>query len=487
VIPGYGEPQDNPQQFADQDGVLPDAAVVQLFPEGQRTTNEPTAGLADFLLPSEVWDGSPVMKHIHAAAMARITCPDAVLHGALAIIASKLYYASRVDTGKRPSVLNYFYAPIGPSGGGKTESFATARELLDGWADERAAQHETGMFIDAPLGTGEGLIEAFMGNKEVPKLAENGKPLTDGLGRPEMKTERAQIRHNALFVADEGRQVLAIDSRKGATVLSTLCELWSGSVVGQTNAEAARTRKLEAGTYAVGIILGFQLSTIDGLFDDEAGGAPQRFAYSPAVYPAHADNIDQDPPPWPGGLHLDIPDEPVTVTLGDTQRREVVRHLRLKAAGMVDEGPLDGHRMLLKCRTAALLALLHGETTVSDDMWWLADQVVGKSCELRDWLADGRKRREEAVRVAKQRFQVETAAKTARVVGAQEDLKRAAAQIVRAVERNGGTEKRGKALNGIRSDIRHLKDRALELALSDGRLVELGDGWTLGLANQEGS
>lgn len=464
-------PEDDPE--VDQEHGRPEQGA-------QQAQERPAAGLGRFLLPREVWDCSPVMGHIFRAAMSRISCPDTVLHAVLTIVASQLHHDSRVHTGKRPSVLSYYFAPVAESGGGKSEALAAARDLMRDWTAQRFAITGGDGYIDAPLGSGEGLIEAFQGELYRDKVdPATGEPLLDESGMPRQIKVRAQVRHNALFHTDEGRQVLAIDSRKGSTVLGVLCELWSGAVAGQTNADKERCRKLTEGTYVVGVLLGFQTATIDPLFADEAGGAPQRFAFAPAAYPAHADDLDADEVPWPGALDLPIPPTAVTVTLGEVQRAEVRRHVRLRAAGMSDDGPLDGHRMLLKCRVAALLALLHGEREVSADIWWLAGELVDRSCALRDHLAEGGRRRVAEQQQAQQRMQIETAAKAARVTRADEAVMRAAAQIVRAVDRAGGTETRGKALHGIRSDLRQYRDRALQLAVADGRLVEVDGGKSL--------
>lgn len=379
-----------------------------------------------FLLPREIWAATPKLKHIYQAAMAQLTCPDAVLHATLAILASLVHHGTRVHTGKRPSVLSYYFAPVAPSGGGKSEALACARELLQGWSDERFAinGHNGQDYIDGPVGSGEGLIEAFIDDVHEDVIdPETKQPALDNNGNVKTRKVRKQARHNALFHTDEGRQVLAIDSRKGATVLAVLCELWSGAVAGQTNADKDRSRKLPAGTYTVGMLLGFQTTTIDPLFADEAGGAPQRFAFAPATYSPHADDLDAEDEEWPGALRLEVNPGPVQVHLGPDERREVRRHVRLQSAGRTQGGPLDGHRMLLRCRVAALLALLHANTVgaerldVSTEMWELAGTVVNYSCAVRDHLAaSGQRRKATEAQAADERTvrrQVQAARSTA--------------------------------------------------------------------------
>ena len=463
VQPGDGAPDNSP---------APDARPAE------------PAGLARFLLPAEVWEFSPLLRHVHAAAMARLVSPDTLLHALLAVTASLLHHDSRVETGKGSSPLSYYVAPIGASGAGKSQAVAVARELLAEWAEGPGRFAITGNdgFVDAPLGSGEGLIEAFMGEQQRTLLDHDGSPLLDKNGHERTERVRTQVRHNGLFVADEGRQVLAIDSRKGATVLAVLCEMWSGATAGQTNAEAARTRKLKAGTYVIGLIAGFQVATIDALFADEAGGTPQRFVFAPAEYAPFAEiDDDQDDPEWPGELTLDVPITAVTVHLTPEQRREVRRAIRAKAAGRSDEGPLDGHRMLIRCRLAALLALIHGTTEVDSATWDLARLLVGRSCALRDWLAVQGQRKAEEKRRAQQDAAVETTVRAQATAQQHERVVRAAGQLARAVENAGGTLTRGRALNGIRSDLRDVRDLAVERAVALG-MVELSeDGKTISM------
>ncbi|MDN5919515.1 MAG: hypothetical protein L0I76_31190, partial [Pseudonocardia sp.] len=413
--------------------------------------------------------------HIYRAAMARLVSPDALLHAVLTIVASLLHHDSRVDTGKGTSVLSYYLAVVGASGAGKSEALKVARELLASWAGARFAITGDDGYIDAPLGSGEGLVESFMGTVYVDKLGPDGEPMQDKAGFPVQVAARDQVRHNALFHTDEGRQVLALDARKGATVLATLCEMWSGSVAGQTNAEQARTRKLDAGTYVVGLLLGFQVATIDSLFADEAGGAPQRFGFAPAEYAPFGEDLDGEiVTEWPGELGLSIPIGPVTVTLTGNQRAEVLRSIRAKAAGVSGDGPLDGHRTLIRCRVAALLALLHGTDQVTDAHWQLAHTLTVRSCALRDWLAEQGQRKAAEQRQARQDATVATTVRAQNLARDVERVTRAAGQIVRAVERAGGSLTRGKALNGIRVDLRDVRDEALDHAENAG-LVELSE------------
>lgn len=428
------------------------------------------------LLPRETWDRSTVLHHIYRAALATLTCPDAVLYSVLTIIASYLHAGSRVQTGVRPSVLSYYLAAIGASGGGKSEALSVARDLLEQWCAGRFAVNGAGddgssSYYDGPVGSGEGLIEAFMGEVRVPVVdPDSGEQAKDKEGNPRTTKGRSQARGNALFHSDEGRQVLAIDSRKGATVLAVLCEMWSGSVAGQTNADKDRTRKLGRGTYVLGMLLGFQPTTIDALFGDEAGGTPQRFAFAPVAYPPYA--ASDETVEWPGPLVPAIPVGAVTVDLKAEHKAEVRTHRRLKAAGILDEAnPLDGHRMLLRVRTAALLALLHGVAAVDDELWDLSGLMVDRSCALRDWLAVGSQRRARQIRKARQDEALELSGRISATDEHRTRVQRAADSLVRFLEKHGETP-RGTALNGISRAVRHLGTDAEQKLISEGVIRE---------------
>jgi hypothetical protein len=341
-----------------------------------------------------------------------------------------------------------------------------ARALLKEWIDERFAIIGGRGYVEQTLGSGEGLIEAFMGDARVPKLDDAGNKLATPDGQPIMTTVRQQIRHNALFHTDEGRALLQLDARNGATVMSVICEMWSGSVAGQTNADPNRTRKIAAGSYVVGLLLGFQPETIKDLFADTAGGAPQRFAFASATHP----DITADEIEWPGDLLPEVAVESISVTLPRHLRQRVREYQASRARGELDESPLDGHKMLLTCRTATLLALLHGTEEVNDEHWGLAEKLVSISCQLRDHLVaqlerdvaeTARKREEAAVRT-----QVTAATRVADAAR----IRRAADAVVRAVEAKGELTY-GRAKHALKSNLRDVADAAISLTLADGRLV----------------
>lgn len=404
------------------------------------SADDPAPG-SEFVLPDWVWDQSVELATIKKAALCRMVSPDVVLHSCLATLSSLVHHESYVHTGKGPAPLSHYAAAVGASGTGKTEGMSCAEDLMETWISGQIAQLGTDGYRRVELSTGEGVVEAYMGEKSIfePKLDEEGEPLVDdetGEAIGKWRKIRTQVRHNALCVADEGRQVLSIASRSGATIMSVICTMWSGASAGFGNAKAENTRQVAKRSYILGMLLGFQPAAMDELFEDTHGGAPQRFFFASATHPAiTADWID-----WPGELSPKLPPwAPIQMELSDKHKALVRKYTADKNNGTIEIAKIDGHRMQLHCRAAALLALLHSQTTISDEMWDLAEIIVNTSCEFRDFLA-GRAEREaaEAAR-RKEEAQVRTAAASAAVVAQNTRLQDTIDAIV---------EKLGSAANG---------------------------------------
>ena len=449
----------------------------------------PRTQLSPYLLPDSVWEFSTLTAHVYQAAMARIVSPDALLHVVITIVTSLLNYGSRVETGKGRSTLTSYLAPVGVSGGGKDEAINAGRDLLEDWTSgtERFAITGDAGWVDDHLGSGEGLIDAFLGDVLAPMEDAHGKPVLDGEGNQRTEKVRAVVRHNALFADGEGRRVLALDARKGSSLFPRLCDLYSGNSVGERNCDAGgRSRKLPARSTVVGVILGFQIDTVDALFDDAAGGTPQRFRFASAEYAPHAADLDSEViDEWPGQLQLKVSVEPITVTLAPEQQRYVRRAQRAKAGGVslpdVPNGPLDGHRVLDRCRLAAVLTILHGdgetELVVPPEIWELSGLLVDHSAALRDWLADNARRKLAAQRQAQQDAAVETTARAHAVTERITDVARVARLIVARVQQaDGRTLTLGRAVDAGRKYSMDVRQAALKLAVDDGRLSVSPDG-----------
>jgi hypothetical protein len=233
---------------------------------------------------------------------------------------------------------------------------------------------------EAPLGSGEGVAEAFL--ERVEEKDEQGRKVR----------KSRQVRTGMLFTLDEGRALGEMSRRSGATILPTLCTAWTGATLGQANAGTETHRKLSAGTYALGLVASFQPTRAAGLFDDTDGGTPGRFLFLPTT------DLDAPvtPPAWPGPLDWS---PPAVIQLGDRLtpqpldypdevKAEVDKRYYDRLRGDLVVEQLDAHRDLLRLKTAGLLAILDGRHHVTLDDWHLAGELVALSDRVRQAILD---------------------------------------------------------------------------------------------------
>jgi energy-coupling factor transporter ATP-binding protein EcfA2 len=349
-------------------------------------------------LPEAFWAARPVLKHIREAAWARTVSGDVVLYSVLARLAALWTPSVRLDTGvKSPASANLFVAITGPSGAGKSSGVSVARGLLP----EPAWLREGDAFTDdAPLGSGEGVAEAYMGTvwKPTGKLGGDGLPEQDKDGTVKLVKVRGQVRGNALLHADEGEVLNKMLQRTGATIGETLRRAWVGATLGQANGTAETTRIVPEGSYSLGLLIGFQRETAQPLLADAAAGTPQRFLWAWATDPS----IPQEetshpgvltgvwPPTWTPGMAVQLdptprPDiRPVVFAQGIRAELRAL-HLGL-STGRESLPEMDAHMPLTLVKVSALLAALDGRREVEDEDWTLAKMLWLTSCRVRDHL-----------------------------------------------------------------------------------------------------
>lgn len=358
------------------------AAAAQLRADGYG----PAAPKALTTLGEEFWTARPSLQHIRRAAHARGRSADVVLVASLARLSAMCSPDLRFDTGLGYGSLNLFAAVIGKSGTGKSAGCAVARDLID--APSYLA--DPNLFKDgAGVGSGEGLTEVFMGYKSNP----TGKTYKSGDRKGEQKTEkvRTQVRRNVFFYVDEGQALTAQVGRTGATIGPALRSAWGGELLGQANARDETTRHLAAGTYALGLLIGFQRSTAQPLLADAAAGTPQRLLWASAYDPSVPDTA----PSHPGKLAVKLDrdsDGPLaspapltgTITFAVEIRAELwAKNLQRVRGEVEDEDDLDSHVSLMTSKVAALLALLDGRREVTSEDWRLAGMIWATSCAVR--------------------------------------------------------------------------------------------------------
>lgn len=382
----------------------------------------------DLNLPDEFWHARPLYGHIRQAARSRLVSPDAVLAAVLTRVAAITSHTVEIPpiVGS-PCGLTYYAVLVGPPESGKSAAAKVAAELLP-------APPEVLDLL--PPGSGEGLVECLF--EVIEDQGDKGKPV---------KVKR-QTKHAAIFHVDEGETLADLGNRSGSTLLATLRSAWTNATLGNTNASADRRRILGGETYVYGATVGIQPELAGPLLDGASAGTPQRFTWllaTEAGAPDHDEN-------WPGLL----PWEPIDLDKfarhhgrNGTARHPLIihrsvvedvrEHRRGTLKGDVHVESLDSHRMLLRLKTAALLALLDRRHNVTDDDWHLAgiigatSKAVRRSVEAALLQVQTNKETAAADRTARREIHVEG-------TKAEKALTSAARSVARAVGRH---EERG--------------------------------------------
>jgi hypothetical protein len=349
-------------------------------PDGSSTgtTAEPTS----LILPESFYQSRPVLQRIRDYAHSRGAAADMVLYGVLSRIAGMLPTGCRLETGigsTKGASLNLFVAAIGDSAGGKSTGAGVSRDMYS--PPPRLD------FIDgAPLGTGEGLAEAYIGyvHREIEGTEVKSGPRK---GQPRLERVREQVRRNAFYFADEGELLTKLLERNGSTIGVVIRTAWYGGTLGNTNADPDRNRIIPEGNYSMGMFIGFQPDTAQPLLADSAAGTTQRFVYCSATDPnIPATRPRRGEPPTPTPFVV----QPKMMHLPDEIADLVWTHHHDKVTGAAEIPRLDGHGMLTRLKLAALLALLDSRHEVSTSTlvavgdWELTEIMWQTSCKVRD-------------------------------------------------------------------------------------------------------
>jgi hypothetical protein len=424
-------------------------------------------------LPAEFWTARPLLADIRRASHAAMVSPDAVLGVIMARIAGMVDHRARVVSSRGPASLNLFVVPIGPSGAGKTQAVRLGRAILP--TLERLKNDE-GYPDGLPLGSGEGFSEVFMDD------VEEGAGEVNKNGTERMRTVRRMVRHNAFLYVDEGESLTQMGSRAGNTTMAALRTAFVADTLGQLNARKETRRVIPEGTYATGVVLGFQVMTIAPLMEDVGSGTAQRLLYSWALdptIPEMSDAVDlvaenlvtvlESTHSGPGVM-LRVPPE------ADAELRRITL---LRNRGESEEPESDNHRPLMMMKVAALLALLDGsrvdlQMTMGD--WELARLVWGTSCAVRDHVAglvaaervrEAEARAEATVRVAARSEVAKVEALDGRELKIVQGV---AARIRTLAAKGGGAVSRSVVRRGVDGTRRGVVDQAAEYAEAEGWL-----------------
>jgi hypothetical protein len=344
-------------------------------------------------LPDEFWQARESLRRIRQAAHSRVRSGDVVFYGTLCRLAAMAPHTLRADTGVGTAAsLNLFSAIVGPSGGGKSSGLSVGRELIKQNRD----------IEEFPIGSGEGIAEAFMGETMEP----TGDMAKDGSAK--MARVRKMVRHNALFHSDEGSALNKVIERAGSTIGETLRSAWSGETIGQKNGRVETTRTVPARSYAIGLMIGYQPTTVLPLLADAEAGTPQRFLYCWSVdtsIPPRTARVPwpgEMPSPFPPDVPTDLPPPGAVISapvLPDMQPMtfdvEILEELYdvefAKNTGSLPadhplRDPFRSQHPVLKVKVGSLLALLESRRHVTADDWRLAQIVIDTSDRVREYL-----------------------------------------------------------------------------------------------------
>jgi hypothetical protein len=353
-------------------------------------------------LPDELWLARPLLTVIRDAARSRLLAPDALLGAVLARVAACSPHTLELPpiVGS-PKGLSYFTILVGNPEAGKSATADVAGELIPA---------PLNVLDRLPPGSGEGMVEALF--DLVDEDDENGK---------KRKVKR-QTKYAAVFHVDEGAVLAELAGRAGSTLMPTLRSAWSHSTLGNTNASAERRRILDGRAYVFGVTVGVQPEWAAPIVDDVAAGTPQRFLWLMATHP----DLELGDVAWPGPLDWQPHDagtlEPIATNRGGWRRHTLhvpdriavdVRAHRANVMRGADTDPRDAHSVLMRLKTAALLALLDHRLALDDDDWRLAGIILDTSRRVRGqvegtiaWLAD-RKEQAASDRHARREIHVE--------------------------------------------------------------------------------
>lgn len=410
------------------------------------------------LLPEEFWNARPVFTQIRQAAHSRVCSGDVLFWACMARTSGMLSHRIRAETGvgNRAS-LNIFAAPVGPPGAGKSSSAGLARKLMPAPDDN---------FPDGmPLGTGEGIAEAFMGE------VEEDTGVLSKKGELVMAKVRKQVRNNIYFYVDEGSVLSKLGERSASTLYETLRSAAFGEGIGQTNATADRIRRVQEETYSMGLLIGYQPATVGHLMADAGAGTPQRFFWCWATDPS----IPDEPPPWPGQI-LDHPGmlRPLAeknVEFPDDIKKQLRAEKLARGRGEIEASLHDGHASLMKIKAASMFALFDNRYAVTDEDWELAEIVWESSCLVRDALIAQAEREAQAAKEQQENAAVSLALRTHEAkTTADLAVERLALQVLK---RAGAPE--GITIGALRKAVnsrdRPLVDKAVAFAEARGWVV----------------
>ena len=394
--------------------------------------------------------------HILQAARARRVGPDALDVNVLclqSLLIPPRYVLPPLIGGSAP--INMLGCILGRTGETKTTATRVAKDLLGpmpSWV------------LMLSIGSGEGVGATYL----MEETEENGKG-------QRVKTGRLIRNPNiwaGFFETDEGLNLVQQAKRAGTTVIPVLCKGWSGSQLGEANADPSKRRIVPEMSYRLASIVNIQPSNFAELFSvaNTGTGLTGRFLFAPASdY-----EVPDQRPDWPGLLDFPFLQNNTPLEIGVPP--EIVAEIDAaivsvhRNAALGGEGDSTSHRNQVALRIAAIRAISRGETAITVDDWRLAKVRTDTSAACQEALSAY-----QSV-VSRDRRHKEDEAKALSTVhqatiAEQADIAKFKGRII---ERCGGAGMTRRQIKDLKDTPRDVLWAALNELLAEGLLVQDG-------------
>lgn len=321
------------------------------------------------------FEQTPILQAVQQAALSTMNTPEGMLSILLGRVLAEvpprvmLPPLAHGGEGGSGAGLNLGIALVANTGGGKSSTIKASRQFMGlPGLDQKA--------IEEGAGSGEGMIDMFLVEERVPD------PKNEGSSKP---TGRFVLKDDprVIYIVDEVEQLAAVGrDRQGSTMNSTMRTALTGGALKTTNARAGgRYRAVEEDAYRLIVLVGVQPARADVLLSnrEESVGTPQRFLWAKLVDKNL--RLPEYLPSWPSSLNWEPPTEwPEVIQYPDHVREEMLEQQRLQV--LEKSSATEGHLMLTRLKVAFALAVLHGETKISDQWWALAGVLIDKSRQV---------------------------------------------------------------------------------------------------------
>lgn len=358
--------------------------ITETHPEDEDLAPPPPSQTLEDI-EGHFWTARPELNLIYTAALSRMASPWATLACCAARILTQVQPEITLPPiiGGRGS-LNWFAAISAKSGGGKGAAMTVSAELVPETVNVQG------------IGSGEGMIETYRRS-----------------GEPEDAVTAV------MFSVDEIDTIAAMRGRSGQTTMTILRQGFSGERLGFSY-RSRQNESVAAHSYRMTLIAAVQPARAGALFDDAAGGTPQRFMW----FPGRDRRITENTPDWPTdntGRRRTLPAVPlheIAAAIGDIRIPDNVAASikKARAASMSgDDNAMDGHALFCREKFAYFLAVIDGRTHINDDDWKLS----GIAAAVSDWC-----------RMKAQNGLITEQAKMSRERGAQRALEKDECEVV---------------------------------------------------------